>query len=1058
MTPQECRHILLSTHASSTAHVSGTETRHKCLGLNAGTCGAGRLAKTLAAALLLICFASSAPAQVDRSALTGTVTDPVGRVLPQARVTAVQSESGLRRETTTSSTGTYDIPELPVGVYTITFEHDGFKLLTFVDVEQVVGRTRTLNATLQVSGGEQRIKVSPSSEQLDKTSDALSTRIEQVQVKELPLNGRNWATLTALEPGAVDTGGSNQFSVRFAGRGRDDDNFTYDGVDATNIVNQAQRPYVRLAIPLDTIEEFRVDSMLATAESGATGGPQLAVTSPSGTNQWHGRAFEYLRNNVFDALVPALVPGPVPPQQPLHLNQFGASVGGPIVRDRTFIFLAYEGYRQYWGFPLNGTVPSASLRAQVMAQSPVLAPIISAYPVGQTPKTTDVDNFVGEGRQQVFENSAMIRLDQRFSPNTTAFLRFNFDRAVNRQPLGVLEDQAENTANPVNGAIELLHTFSPTLINEFKVGYNRGTTNTFDRNQSGIPYAVSVSGGTDVDGNPVSGLSGLNNNRVSIGVGNSFSEIDNATWIRGRHTLKAGAEVRRIQLNQGNTEAGTITFNAIAPYTSGTQAFAANLITTATLNGTLPINGLRKTQYFGYIQDEFKWKPNFTINLGLRYSFFNIFHEVEDRANPFDFATCGAQGFCGVGASFGQNNYGDLDPRIAFAWAPRALNDHTVFRIGYGIYHEDGQLDDQNLPISNEVFAYKLQASKIPGLSYPIDPYLATATGIVSPRDDDRRRKDTYVEQWGLSVQQVLPANFVSTFSYVGSKGVHLLTLSEVNVKDLQTGLQPYPAFGVVSWRGNRDDSNYNGLSVSVKRSFTHGFLLGANYMWSHEIDDGSNGSGDGDSLVAQNVACQACERADGIWDVRHVFNANAVYQLPFGPGKPYLNEPGIPRAIFGSWELTSMIVARTGFPVNVTIDRTAPDLNSADQRPDIIPGVPLTPPGGRSPAEWFNTAAFSTTVAGAFGDTPRDFLRGPGAWQLDLGIGKRLPITERVAVDFRSEFFNIFNHPQYGLPNSDVTGSNFGRITQTVNTTTPVSPVGTGTPREIQLALRVSF
>lgn len=291
--------------------------------------GAGRI---LCGAALLLCLVSSWQAQVDRAGLNGTVTDPSRRVLPRTHISAVHNATGLRRETTSSASGTYDIPELPVGVYTITFEHEGFKALTFVDVEQVMGRTRTLDATLQVSGGQQRVEVSPSSEQMDKTSNALGIRIEEVQAKELPLNGRNWATLTALQPSAVDTGGSSQRAVRFAGRGRDDDNFTYDGVDATNIINQPQQPYVRLAIPLDTIDEFRVDSMLSTAEAGATGGPQLAVTSPSGTNQLHGDAFEFLRNNALDALIPV----PPGPQQPLHLNQFGASLSGPIVRDKTF--------------------------------------------------------------------------------------------------------------------------------------------------------------------------------------------------------------------------------------------------------------------------------------------------------------------------------------------------------------------------------------------------------------------------------------------------------------------------------------------------------------------------------------------------------------------------------------------------------------------------------------------------------------------------------------------------------------------------------------------------
>lgn len=990
-------------------------------------------------------LAAMCSAQIDRSGLNGTATDSSGRVLPQTHITAVEGSTQLRRETMSHSNGSYDIPELPVGVYTITFDHPGFETLTFVDVRQVIGRTRTLDARLQVAGGKEHVEVSASSEQMDHSTDALGGRIEKVQADKLPINGRNWATLTALVPGAVDTGGSNQRSIRFAGRGRDDDNFTYDGIDATNIINQPQQPYVRLSIPLDTIEEFRIDSMLSTAEAGATGGPQLAVTSPSGTNRWHGNAFEFLRNNVFDAEQP--VPATTAPQPPFHLNQFGGSLGGPIVRDKTFFFLAYEGYRQRWGFPLLGYVPSSAFRARVLADSPELGSIVNGYPLGQTSTNdADIDQFVSEGTQVVNENSAMIRFDQRFSEKTTAFVRFNFDRAVNTQPLAssgnYLEDLQQLTSAPVNGAIELLHIFNPNLVNEFKFGFNRGTANTYDLNHTGSPYAVSVSGFTT-----------LNNNRISTGTGNSFSWIDNLTWIKSRHTVKAGVEIRRIQLNQGNTESGTVTY-------ASTAAFDTNSVSSATLNGTLPVNGLRKTQYYGYVQDEFKWTPSFTLNLGARYSFFNIFHEVLGRANPFDFATCGPQGFCGVGASFGQPNYGDIDPRVAFAWAPEK-NGKTLIRAGFGIYHEDGQLDDQNLPISNEVYAYSLSNKTTPNLSYPITPFLSNTTGIVSPRDDDRRRKDTYVEQWGLSVQRALPADFVGTLSYVGSHGVYLLALSEVNVVDASTGVRPYPDFGQVSWRGNNDTSSYQGLAVSVKRSFSRGFLFSTNYMWAHEIDDGSNGSGDGDSLVPQNVACPQCERASGIWDARHVLNANAIYELPFGANKPYLNQPGVLRAIAGSWELTSTALAHTGFPVNVLVNRSSasvPDGNTTDQRPDLVPNVPLAPSGGKSIGEWINPAAFAVPAPGTFGDAPRNILRGPGTWQIDLGVAKSIPLSEQTHLEFRSEFFNIFNHPQYGLPQATFGVPGFGSITQTVNTTTPVSPIGSGTPREIQFALRFAF
>jgi hypothetical protein len=377
-------------------------------------------------------------AQVDRSGLTGMVTDPSGRLLAETHITAVQNSTQLRREIISDSTGNYDIPELPVGTYTVTFEHPGFKTLKFVNVEQVIGRTRTLDAALPVAGSEERVEVSPTSALMDRNSSAVTGLIERTQADELPLNGRNWASLTAFVPGAIDTGGSNQRAVRFAGRGTDDDNFTYDGVDATNIVNQAQRAWVRLAIPLDAIAEFRVDSLMSTTEVGATGGPQLDVTSPSGTNQWHGRLFEYLRNDYFDATVPDWASGGQQ-QQPLRLNQFGGSLGGPIVHDKTFFFLASEAYRQNWGYPVIGYVPSPAYRLTVPNTSPVYA-IMNAYPVAG-PRTVltptsgansdpNVDELSCECTQVVNENSAMLRLDQHFSTKTTGFMRFNYDRSI----------------------------------------------------------------------------------------------------------------------------------------------------------------------------------------------------------------------------------------------------------------------------------------------------------------------------------------------------------------------------------------------------------------------------------------------------------------------------------------------------------------------------------------------------------------------------------------------------------------------------------------------------
>src|ERR1700760_2231305 len=416
-------------------------------------------------------------AQVDRSGLTGTVTDPAGGVLGQTHITVVENSTQSEREGVSDAAGRYDIAELPVGRYSVKFDHPGFQTLTFLDVEQVVGRTRTLDAGLQISGGEEHVEVLVGSELIDRNSSTVTGLIEREQANELPLNGRNWSALTAFIPGAIDTGGSNQRSVRFAGRGLDDSNFTYDGIDETSIINQTQRPWARLSIPLDAIAQFRVDTLLATAEQGATGGAQLAVTSPSGTNRFHGRLFEYLRNDAFDAPEPTWA-SHGQAQQPLRLNQFGGSLGGPIIHDKTFFFLASEAYRQVWGYPVSGDVPSAAFRATVPASSPVYG-IINAYPTAgpktfltpYTPATdpgdphyADYDLLTCSCTQTVNENSAMLRLDHHFTARTTGFLRFNYDRAVNTQPVSTsATDLQQRVTTPVNGVIELLHIFSAYL-------------------------------------------------------------------------------------------------------------------------------------------------------------------------------------------------------------------------------------------------------------------------------------------------------------------------------------------------------------------------------------------------------------------------------------------------------------------------------------------------------------------------------------------------------------------------------------------------------------------
>jgi hypothetical protein len=1005
------------------------------------------LCKYIRDLLLISVFASGVCfAQIDRSGLNGTVRDSAGNRIPGAHIFVLQTATGLHRETVSSSIGVYDIPELPIGLYSVSCSAPGFQQAVFDNLEQTVGTTRTLDITLGVGRVSQQVNVSSLTPLLDKTTDSLGSRTESTQVNELPLNGRNWSTLTALVPGAVDTGGSNggsnQRTIRFGGRSIDDNNYTFDGIDATYIVNQAQQAFVRIAIPTDAIQEFHIVTMLFTAENGTTPGGQISVASKSGSNTLHGSLFEFLRNDIFDAREPIDTLNPHKP--PFRLNQFGGDLGGPVVRDQTFFYFTYEGLRQTLGQTLPGFVPTDAFKTQLAAASPALIPILNAFPEGTraVAGSTQVAEFVGSGRQLDHEDSAMLRLDHCFSAADSVYLRFNYDAAVSNAPAAqsgsYLNDKKQVVSRPVNGELEAMHIFSPRIVNELKFGFNRGNAYTTNQSTLNLPYAVSISG-----------LTTLANNQYKPAVGNSFSYIDNLTRVRGAHTLKFGVEVRRIQLDEGNTASGTITYSSLAN-------FLTNSASSATYADLLPLNGLRKTGVYSFVEDEWKVQPNLTLNLGIRYDFYNLFHEVNGKPNPFDFATCGAAGFCGVGAGFGQPNTRDVDPRVSIAWAPRALGGKTVLRSGFGIYHGDGQLDDQDFPISNEVDQYSLSVSTIPKLSFPVTPFLK-GPGTVTAKDEDRNRKDMYVSQWGISVQQALPHEFVGTLSYVGSKGTNVLTTTYVNLINPATGLRPYPAFGQVQWRGNNNNTSYEGFIASLQRSFTHGLLLSANYTYSHEIDQGAAGAGGIYSDNPQNPACPSCELASGDYDIRHVLNANSVYDLPFGTGRMFLSQPGIANTILGHWSLTAIGTARTGQDVNVTEDRSSKSVATGyttAQRPNRVPGVSLTPPGGKSINEWINPAAFALVTGSGYGDAPRNIARGPDLWQTDLGLAKRIPLTERAQLQFRSEFFNIFNRAQYGQPLADLSASTFGQIIGAVNT----GPIGTGTPRQIQFALRLEF
>jgi hypothetical protein len=972
-------------------------------------------------------------AQVDRTAITGIVTDQQGNRVPESKVRATEIATGFQRETLTTSTGTYELPGLPPGVYSVQFLKTGFAIFTAKGVEQVVGQTRTLNARLELERGKDQTTVIEPLVQLDKVDAAMGAAIELTQVDDLPINGRNWATLTALAPGAINNGAGDQRTIRFAGHGLDDNNLTLDGVDATAVYNQEQREYMRLNIPLDSIEEFQVQSQNfgAGTQSGTAGG-QVSVVSPSGTNRLRGQAFDYFRNSALDARSPFDSASPAP----FLLNQFGGALGGPITHSKTFFYANYEGLRQRLDGTQIGLVPSPTFAAQAVLASPALTPILQAYPAGTAPTSNpSVWQYDALGRQVDNEDSGMIRLDHYFSDRITAFVRFNADEAVETIPTGQLDVKTQYDTKFNNGVAALSEVFTPSLINETKFGVNQTIYHT--ANLSPVPFGIAVSG-----------FSSLTGASTTDYPSKTFDLIDDLSWAKGAHIVKFGFETRWILLNQGTSQSGTLTYTSTAP-------FLNNNMGSASYTAILPLVRQRKIQYFGYIQDEWKATQNLTITAGVRYNFFNALHAVNDDDVPFDFGTCG--GYCPRTDSFFHPRYDDIDPRLAIAWA----HGDTVLRIGAGIYHTDGQEDDQNLPISNTVDRYSFSNTSFPTLSFPLTPFLqyaeAGGLGVVSPRDLDRNRKDDYVAAWTASVQRKLPFNILGTASYLGNKGTDVLTTTYTNLVNPQTGVAPYPAFGPVSWRGDVGNSTFHAFQLNARKAFQKGVLFSANYMWSHSINDGSIGGGESDT--PQNSFCRSCDKASSDDDVRHVFNLSAVYQLPFGAGKRYLTSPGAVRTVLGGWTLSAIGTSQTGLPFNITIDRSNGSVPgdyaiSGEERPNYVYGVPLTPPVGSMIGEWVNPVAFSTPAAGTFGNLGRNAFRARTISDVDLALAKDVSLRERLTVRFRADVFNVLNRAQYGAPNADWSQTNFGVITTTISS----YATGRGTPREFQLSAKIMF
>jgi hypothetical protein len=983
------------------------------------------------ATVLVLCSGVVVYGQVDRANLNGTVTDSSRAAAAGAHVEVVSRETGLKRAAETGSTGVYIIAGLPIGTYDLKISRAGFRIFELSGIQLFVGQTRTVDAELQVGALSEEVQVQDTAAPLETSNARVGAVLEHQQLSDIPVNGRNWVTLEILAPGAVNSGSGGQQDIRFFGRGRDDNNFTFDGIDATGVQEQSQKADARLNISLEAIAEFRVESAVYSAESGSSGGAQVNAVSKTGTNNFHGAVFEFFRDNAFDARSP-FDPAKTPP---FRMNQFGANLGGPIVHDRTFFFVSYEGIRQKLTQTVTGFVPSAPFRARVLATSPALKPIVDGWPVGQTPVDADTDLYQAPGVNSVREDSITARLDHKFSDHTSAFVRYNFDNAVIEKPFDAIGGRDKLSIRPSNLVVQLMHIFSSQAVNEAKFGMNRSTLH------------HPVTGTAPVAVASVPGFDDLSPDQLDLEDGTTLSWVDNLSIIRGRHNFKVGADIRRIHLN--NTSVGipisTIAFSSPAD-------FVQDRVDSLSVDDVLGVGQMRRTFWMGYLQDQFKARSDLTLNLGVRYEYYSVMSEKDGHTAVVDFA-CG--GFCPAGTPMYSPDRNNFAPRLSLAWAPGA-DGKTTIRTGFGMYYSANQNDDFSDPHESTAARYALSSADVSNLSYPLTPFRGLLQNEgASPKGIDRHRTDGYYENWDLMLQRQLPHSFVGEIGYVGSEGHHLFSGRQVNLKDPVTGQRPLPEFGQFQIKYNDSNSNYHALVASLQRSFTSGWLWQTQYVWSHAITDGSVGTGE--TAQVQNASCRACDRSNSNFDVRHSLAINSVYQLPIGPGRSHWNAGGVVGSLIGGWQLSGILTARTGLPVNILVTRKSsdmPDGNSRNQRPDVVPGVPIYP-AHQTIDNWLNPAAFAVPAKGTWGNLGRNVARGPGYWEADVAVEKITPVGGKANVRLRAEAFNLFNHPSFANPASNITAtSSFGRITDVLNS----GPVGTGTPRRMQFMLRMDF
>lgn len=1090
----------------------------------------------------LFVFTSVALGQ-NTGTISGTVQDQSGAVIAGANVKAQNPATSFTRETTSATNGFYRFDQLPVGTYTISVEAAGFKKAITQQVALSVNDALTLDVKLEVGQVSETVTISEAPSAVNTETSVLGKTVDNRTLNDLPIlsgaGGRNPLALAPLQAGVMPAGQVGPFSVN--GQRAQSNNFLLDGGDSNDLAINV--PDAVQGFSPDALQEFRILTNTYSADFGRNSGAVVALISKSGTNEYHGNLFEFFRNRALNATpffnnaAPSFV-GLRKPQ--FNVNEFGGTLGGPLPlpfmgsgKDRTFFFFSYLGFRRRQGVSQTATVPTQAQRDIINAVgTPEAKALLALIPAANSGNT-----LFSSASNSLDRNQFSIRGDHRFSDSNSMFITFFNEDQTFTDPFafGGSTIPGFGTTGDLrftNVVVSDFHTFSARSVNEFRFSWHqRDTLSVVPVNkttpadlgiQGIVPDDPAAAGPPRVDitgfstfGNTIQGPQGRDDNTYQL--------VDNFSHNRGNHHLKWGGEYRNYGQNQ--------TFDFI---NSGLYIFTGDMTSilgkpvipglTAALSDFARGDVLEYIQnsagtpryetqnYTLFIQDDWKVRPSFTLNLGLRYELDTPLVDSEDRINTFRFGQKSTvfptaprgivfPGDTGITRSTYQTDKNNFGPRVGFAWDV-LHNGKLSLRAGYGLYY-DTVISETTLqfltappfaiqPFSDcttidNPFANALCTNPIPQ-PFPFTPVQRGGSfdfANVAPIGmtiNDPNFKTPYSHQYNMNIQWEFMKNYLLEVGYVGTQGVNLLTRREINPA-LLIGANPStantaqrrlfnqnnpdtaafggPVFSNITNQETSAHSSYNSLQVTVSKRFSDGLYFQNAYTWSHCID---NSSGLRSNTRYNNPSA---DRGNCDQDIRHRNVLSYIYELPF-----YKSQNGFAGKVLGGWQLSGVTVLETGIPFNITEPTDRSLSGAGSDRPDVVGTGQLqffdprnTNASNGGPNRSFNGTGGGTATAatnpffrrvgsgtslaagaGRFGTLGRNVFHGPGDVTFDMTLMKRTRIGEGKIIEFRSEFFNIFNHANFGNPNGNIGSVNFGRITTTRD------------PRLIQFGLKFTF